>query len=571
MRYDDALQTVLADDSESGIGAEAAWRQIVDLLGRRRAPPSDVALARLASLTSRVPLAVRAASARQIEGCNPPFALVQLLARDALPVAMPVLRSATLADDEWVALIGEISPAGRMILRGRRDLGPLATRALDAFGPTDLVLGDDRVEAVAAEPEPIPTPLVTEPTADFVRVGDLAMGMPVVAEAVRRAGETEAGQPSAPSGDGTFRIADIVARIETHRRKREAPGEPDTAAAPRAAPDRFRFETDATGIVRQVEGVARGPLIGLDLSRPGADTGCDAIPAGALRRRAPFHDARLTVRGTSDAGGEWRLSAVPVFDGPTGRFTGFRGSARRPRPDERAGRASAASHAQRTDTVRQLVHELRTPANAISGFAELIDSQMIGPVAQPYRERAAQIREQARLLLAAIDDLELAARIEGDRLELRPQAVALAPLLDGIAGDLAPLAELRGVAIGLPAVDAALQGDARAIERMFSRLMATLVASGGQGERIGIAVTREDAQVVIAIDRPARLAIDEAELAGDEEPEDGLLLGTGFAMRLVANLAQQLGGALSIDAERLTLRLPAADGAQMEQARNGAS
>ena len=45
------------------------------------------------------------------------------------------------------------------------------------------------------------------------------------------------------------------------------------------------------------------------------------------------------------------------------------------------------------------------------------------------------------------------------------------------------------------------------------------------------------------------------------------LLGVGFALRLVGNLAGELGGTLLIGAERLTLRLPAALDREVQAAR----
>ena len=70
--------------------------------------------------------------------------------------------------------------------------------------------------------------------------------------------------------------------------------------------------------------------------------------------------------------------------------------------------------------------------------------------------------------------------------------------------------------------------------------------------------------VAIGFDRPAGLAsyAEEALFAIDAEAEaedaGAPLLGTGFALRLVRNLAVELGGSLSIGEHRLTLRLPAA-------------
>ena len=63
------------------------------------------------------------------------------------------------------------------------------------------------------------------------------------------------------------------------------------------------------------------------------------------------------------------------------------------------------------DSLRELVHEIKTPLNAIIGFAEIIEGQYLGPADHRYRERAGEIVAQARLLLSAIDDLDFAAKI----------------------------------------------------------------------------------------------------------------------------------------------------------------
>lgn len=1033
MRYDDTLETVLAADLSSAFGRQSAWRQLVDLIGRRRARADSRAIETLKMIRVDVPPPVRAASARMLEYADPPEPLARLFILDEIAIALPVLRSARLSSDDWLALLPLMSPAARSILRNRRDLGPRVIRALETYGPTDLVLADGRprpdpVEAPAAivppeasaddlvgdaeakcpemgprlveqddtgksDQDSVTTMILTDPEADvierdsavavdkdgpdpispsrFVQVGAVALGLPVVAEAVRMAGDAdeaesatervsaasplavpgadaalsmdddraasvEAGdvpaespilpvadalrlaesfpldpvvladtdetagmadpadatgisaeapdvakpddvaqvedrsaaeqaalddarasvirylaRPASPSGppalttrrmglagplglaadsdlsaspdlaaevtdttaepveapradaaaeppqfirkppratiagepvswsaagdesdkadqppvdsdtvpgegevvrpdlldsgmgaaavgglaimaaatgwasklagavdadaapadrqpddtalddrpadmagdvvppveapeevpvadaadvdeaagddtadmtarhepdsaeaaeagigadagvdfaggaaaapvalaglaagaaavaasaigdeepdqgvadalaasgavpgdeqgldasasgsaeppteraeadplpagqDGPFRIADVVARIDAYQRRQvDAP----VVSAPVPTPvEGFRFEADAAGIIRWVEGVGRGPLIGLalDQTAPAGGFGFDAGVAGAYRHRASFSNARLRVAGESDAAGDWLVSAVPVFDAKSGRFTGYRGAARRPRSDERAEMPGTARPSP-VESLRELIHELRTPAGAITGFAELIEAQMLGPVPIAYREQAMAIRTEARELLAIIDDLDFAARIEARALDLRPRAVQLKPVIKAISDQLAPLAASRGAWLALPAADHAVRGDERAIDRLLARLLATVVGAAAQGERIGITILRDAGDMVsVEIDRPAGLNVD-----APAEPDDGdpAVLGTGFALRLAGNLARELGGALMFAPDRLTLRLPGADDPDVEQA-----
>ncbi|MEO6214990.1 MAG: histidine kinase dimerization/phospho-acceptor domain-containing protein, partial [Sphingomonas sp.] len=699
LRFDDSLETVLSADMSTPFGAQSTWRQLVDLIGRGRVPPSADAIEKLRTIRRHVPMPVRAASARGAAMADPPAALVQLFAEDELSIAAPVVRMARLRTQEWIDMLPAMSPSTRSILRHRRDLPPAVSRALESFGSVDFVLPAGRtpvVEEVAPAPAfahadavesapdaarvetsalfvstastsvdwaefagpsveeadviaaPVPAiesviheseifaPVALsaetsiEPVeSSFVSIASVALALPVVAEALRH-GDAEAVAPGdaqpvidAPIADevaiqdgpaqapetviadepaepivapelptaeiavlrpppaeaasGVFQIAELVARIDAYQRQREespAPPidsleiQPELFEFDQAQARSFRFETDASGMVRWIEGAARAPLIGLslDLAATRGGSRVDGVAAGAFRRRAGFANARLVVDGNSDAAGHWRITGVPVFDRETGRFTGYRGTARRPRADESAepvrdGRNPAS------DALRQLVHELRTPTNAIAGFAEMIESQILGPVPQAYRAHAAAIRAQAGDLLIAIDDIDMATRIESNALDLRAAEVPVAPLLERIADDLKPLARLRGTNIDLFTGDAdlAIDGDDRAVERLIARLMATLVASGSPGERIGISATSEvDATVAIMFDRPrsldayagdALLSID-AETESDREGAP--LLGTGFALRLARNLAAELRGTLTIGDNALTLRLPAA-------------
>ncbi|MCW3849204.1 sensor histidine kinase [Sphingomonas sp. LB-2] len=742
MRFDDTLETVLAGDFSTPSGMQSAWRQLVDLIGRRRVYADPRALNLLRGIRPKVPVAVRAASARGLEYADPPAALVRLLAVDEVAVAMPVLRSARLTSNDWIGILPELAPVGRAVLRNRRDLSPVVRRALESYGPIDFVLPDesapvaeevavepeialaeeaavieasepvaieepelavaveqlvdwtDVIGAQEAEPEPEPEPVAAEPLAapeeiaapetaesepfmlapeitesplvtaglqaveaaepepetlhieedfSFVALAEQAASLPsptilaAVAPPAIQSGTVEANPdpepiaraieaahqpPMAPldtavaqtsaetseiaeglgadlpaegpiadplgpqhepevaarenEADGPFQISEVVARIDAFWKNREEAAEA-AEAAPRHAPapaEHFRFETDAKGVIRWVDGVSRAPIVGLslDLQGTGASegSGVDGVATGAFRRRAGFSNARMAIDGESDASGDWLISAIPVFDPANGRFTGYRGTARRPRADERAEPVRPAPAAgTAADSLRQLVHELRTPTNAIAGFAEMIETQMLGPVSDPYRDRATTIRAQARELLGAIDDLDLAARIDSAALALVPGRVTLRPLLSGIADDLAQLAALRGSALSLPIDDLAVTGDRRAVERLLARLMATLVSASGPGERIGIRTALEaDDKVTITMDRPAALSDypGDSVLGIDDEGGDSTLLGTGFALRLARNLARELGGSLVIEPESLTLRLPASVTAPVGQA-----
>lgn len=596
MRFDDSFATVLAAEMTTSLGAQSMWRQLVDLAGQGRVPVTEGLLYRLRALRRQVPQTVRAASARALAVASPPARLVALFAEDIPAVAAPVLRHATLGADAWIALLPFLAPAGRGVLRHRRDLPDPVRQALGVYGSVDFVLSASAPSDAAAPPavaEPVAVASAATPPhtqrrdeEGFASLADIALGLPVVVQAFRAqdAGREPLARPPAAleaPPQGPFEIADIVARIDAFQRQRDEAGAAATGTASLIAePQDFRFETDMAGTIRWVSGIAREAVIGASISgASGAGPGAaqvDGAASGAFRRRTRMCDARLVLQGRGGAAGPWRLSAVPVFDPSSGRFMGYRGQARRPRPDEQAEPVAHPLPLD-PDSLRQLVHELRTPTTAIIGFAEMIDAQLLGPVPGAYRSYAGTICGQSRALLGAIDDIDTAARIEAGGLELRTMAVPIGPLVQRVAADLAALGKVRGsiVSVSFAPGDIVARGDDRAIERLVGRLLAAVVAASAQGEQIAVHASGEGDRagaLAIRISRPAALSglSNEALFAIDAEGEDAApgapLLGTGFALRLCCNLAAELGGSLRFDRQCLTLRLPAGFTCAVDQA-----
>lgn len=549
------IATVLRQSEARPAALAAKWRQLVDLVaqGRTGGESHDQAIAWLTSNRGRVPADSRREVARSLAGRRVSPAVLAFFAEDLPAVASPLLAGARLGASEWLDLLPRLGPVGRGLLRHRRDLAPDVVHALARFGAGDFALGGE-VSAPAETPAAAPFETGASPAAE----------------------KSEA------------QIRDLVARIENFRRRRDAAGA--AAAAEPARVEEFQWETGPDGVILWVEGAPRGPLVGHSIASIAerGQYGVDGQAAGAFEKRAPFRDARFSIPGSGSASGDWRISGVPFFDAAQGNFLGYRGSARRPRLDEVAHGAAPPQAPPGlfgtdlpADSLRQLIHELRTPLNAIIGFAEMIDGQYMGPAALTYRARASDIMDQARRLLSAVDDLDTAARIETQRLQLAESSVDAVALLCRLHDAYERVARQRGsqilIEIERDLPDAKVELDAA--ERMFARMLAATIGLAREGETITATMAMGEAaarkMLCLSIDRPMAIAgLDETALLDPGYSPDGdwpgaPALGLGFALRLVRNLAEAVGGALEIGAERFFLYLPPLEPAERSSGRNG--
>ncbi|MFL6858852.1 MAG: histidine kinase dimerization/phospho-acceptor domain-containing protein [Allosphingosinicella sp.] len=532
MRFDDMIATVLAQREDGPSALAAKWRQLVDLLAQRRGEAPGEALAWLASRRGEVPAAERAAAAAALAGRRVAPDVLTFFADDDPRVAGPLLSTARLTGAEWVALLPSLTPTARAFLRHRRDLPREVERALAGFGAADFALAG----TVAAAP----------------------------------------GRASPSIEQSETQIRDLVARIENFRRRRGVV--PPAAPSPDAPVEAFHWETGPDGTILWIDGAPRGPLVGQSIASIAerGQFGVDGQAAGAFEKRAPFRDARFSVAGGGAASGDWRISGVPFFDPGQGHFLGYRGSARRPRVDEVARAEPGAAEAKAglfgtdlpPDALRQLIHELRTPLNAIIGFAEMIEGQYMGPAASGYRSRAGTIMEQAKGLLSAVDDLDTAARIETRRLQLAESSVDAVALLCRLHDAYERVAQQRGsrIAIEIERDLPPARVELGAAERMFARMLAATIGLAGEGETIGATMTLGQLagrpMLCLSIDRPRAIdGLDEAALLDPGYSPEGdwpgaPALGLGFALRLVRNLADAVGGGLAVGETRFFLYLP---------------
>lgn len=632
MRFDDMLATLLAQPTPTADARIFLWRQVVDVLAQGRghrvddplvdAPRAVDAYNFLRATRPEIPSELRLAAGRGLAGRRVPPELVMLFAEDLPHIAAPMLGNVLLSSQQWLDLLPRLSPSARNLLRNRRDLGRAVEKALEGFGATDFLIQGpvepspsalaplaapiDALKASAEVAQPAAVPRTGPDATPAVAAASTAPSpqalpaAPPLASYDVEGAQTEPSRPPAagqllPSdatlSPGDTQIRELLSRIETFRTRYPASSATDIdeeqlAEEPSVVPvqaENFRFETGVDGVICWVQGVPRGPVIGetIAVAAHQTDHGVDGHAAGAYRSRTPFRDARLTIAGEGPASGEWRISAVPFFDPKDGRFSGYRGTARRPRADENAaslltGRQTADQPAVQ-DSLRHLVHELRTPLNAIIGFSEMIEGQVRGPAAAPYRSRAQEILEQSRKLLSAVEDLDLVAQTKPAEQGGAPGAVDVSAILARLHSNFEDVAAERasGIAFRIDSTLPPVAVDAATVERMLSRLLSATIAMAGEGERISVDLQRDPrraSHVLLTVLRPRaldgrdeKMLLDPAYNPGGNWP-DAPVLGLGFALRLVRNLAIASGGMLEIDSTRFYLSLPLDDrGGRAEQ------
>ena len=540
---DDRLATVLATVPASHAGAHTQYRQLLDLLGRT--PPlfalSEAALARLTALEATLPAEERAQLVRASPAALRHPGLILRLAEQAPVVAAAAIGAARLDDWQWTALAIELPLAARGHMRQRSDLGPRVRAVLVRLGIVEIGLpapaGGDAVYELTtiAPPLPDPAPDATDGIGAIVRR----------IEAFRRsrkAGTVQFGEATAFSDQGDLRL----------------PLSEEDREPPLPAISAIRFASDARGQIVTADAPFAATLAGFILGQSAAlaPARADAATTRALRQRRPVHGGRIDLAGATAIAGAWRIDAAPRFAAQGGRFLGYQGVLRRPS-------TPAAEADSVADRLRQLLHELRTPVNAIQGFAELIQQQLFGPTPHQYRSLAASIAADSAAVLAGFEEIDRLVRFETGRGDEIGGQCDLAQVIARLLAQLEPGLAGREVRFGFDGSGPApVRMAASEAERMLWRVLALLAAAALPGETLALELAADREGIGLVVELPEALAAREDSALFAVQPlDDGAarplgFLGGGFALRLARAEACAAGGTLVRDGARLILRLP---------------
>jgi signal transduction histidine kinase len=213
----------------------------------------------------------------------------------------------------------------------------------------------------------------------------------------------------------------------------------------------------------------------------------------------------------------------------------------------------------KSDFLAQMSHELRSPLNAIMGFAEAIQTRALGSADfGPYSSYINDISDSADHLLAVINDLLDLSRVEAGRFELVEDEFRASDLADAalpMVRDMAQAGSIELTTAPMPD-DVTLKADERVIRQALINLLTNAVKFTPAGGMVSLtAIHKNDGSLTIAVadtgpgisreDIPKVMELygraDRARLLRAE--------GTGLGLPLARMMLELHGGSLTIESE----------------------
>jgi GAF domain-containing protein len=227
--------------------------------------------------------------------------------------------------------------------------------------------------------------------------------------------------------------------------------------------------------------------------------------------------------------------------------------------------------------VSSVSHELRTPLNAIIGLTEMMVTNAARFGTEKALEPLKRVNAAGTHLLGLINQVLDLSKIEAGKLELNPESVNLAPLIDEVIGTAGQLAEknknrlvveveqnlgaitidpmrLRQILLNL------LSNACKFTKQGEVKLKAQRVANGGNWMELAVS----DTGIGMTLEQQAKLF---AEFTQADSLTARKFGGTGLGLAISRRLARMMGGDVTVASEPgkgsvFTLRVPGSANSQ---------
>ncbi|MCP4135132.1 MAG: response regulator [bacterium] len=206
-------------------------------------------------------------------------------------------------------------------------------------------------------------------------------------------------------------------------------------------------------------------------------------------------------------------------------------------------------------------HDIRTPMNAILGFAELLESEACDPIPKKY---VSTILSSGKMLLGLINDILDFSKIEAGMIDLQYSAINLRAILKGIEDVFSRKVEEKGLIFVLD-IDPSLpqwvvMDEVRLGQILFNlignavkftaegqvKLSAHVGSHGASGKTIELVLRIEDTGIGIIADQQEIIF----EAFKQQEGQPGVRYGgTGLGLSITRQLVELMEGTISVESE----------------------
>jgi PAS domain S-box-containing protein len=213
--------------------------------------------------------------------------------------------------------------------------------------------------------------------------------------------------------------------------------------------------------------------------------------------------------------------------------------------------AEMASHAK-SEFLSRMSHEMRTPLNAVIGFAQLLNLNPSGLDSATVRAYADHVLEAGQHLLALIDDVLDLQKIEEGALSLQLHPVDLHDAVTRTSELLMPLAQTAGVSFELAVPPATwVRADMQRLRQVLLNIGSNAIKYNHRGGTVRWRFDHADGRPSLCIEDTGPGMTDE-QMARLFQPferlgrETSTIEGTGLGLIIARSLVQAIGGRLSI-------------------------
>ena len=196
-------------------------------------------------------------------------------------------------------------------------------------------------------------------------------------------------------------------------------------------------------------------------------------------------------------------------------------------------------------------HEMRTPLNAIIGYADLLEMELDGELTPGQREKVERVRVGSRHLLDLINDVLDLARADAKKLQLDLRPVDLGAVLEEVTALLERQAGEKGIRLVVEPVESPLphvEADLNRLRQIVTNLIGNAIKFTEEGEVRVRCKPRLDGKILVhVIDSGIGIDTEILPLVFSEFYQaDGELTrkkgGSGLGLAISQRLAELMGG-----------------------------